>query len=161
MKWTLAFLILSGALLTAQQVPATLQGKWVVKRELPTRTISCWGEKEAQQVIGTEIEYTEDSFRWKDHTIHHPKITVRRLTGDQYHDEYSSPASDGSQVDFTQLGIKSATAEQIEFGHPPAHVVSESSEIPGDVVLIKHHDAIVFSVCNVYFEAERAQPRKR
>gem|GEM_PF-6929173 len=45
----------------AQNIPSTIRGKWAVRRELPTRTISCWGEADAKKIIGTQIEYLTGS----------------------------------------------------------------------------------------------------
>ena len=40
----------------AQAIPRELWGTWVVHREVPTTTISCWGDKDAKKLIGTELE---------------------------------------------------------------------------------------------------------
>jgi hypothetical protein len=40
---------------SAKTVPKELWGTWVVRREVPTTAISCWGDKEAKKLIGTEI----------------------------------------------------------------------------------------------------------
>ena len=48
--------------------------------------------------------------------------------------------------------------KQVSIGHAPATISSATTEIPGDVVLLKNRNAIVFSVCNVYFEAKRLRP---
>ncbi|MGA7289712.1 MAG: hypothetical protein WBX02_16535, partial [Terriglobales bacterium] len=63
MKHLFCTLLLACSMLSAQNIPQELVGKWIVQRELPARTISCWGEKEAKAILGTEIEYTTDSFR--------------------------------------------------------------------------------------------------
>jgi hypothetical protein len=141
----------------AQAIPSELWGTWVVRRELPTSTISCWGETEARAIIGTEIEYGADSFRWKDKITRHPTADVSVLTAKQFHDENSGQGANSSQVSFDQLGIKGSTAKQVTINHPGAtsKLPGEPSEIPGDVVLLKSHNTIVSSVCNVYFEAKR------
>jgi len=55
------------------------------------------------------------------------------------------------------LGVKAATVKQVVINHPgtTSELPSEPSEIPGDDVLLKNHDTIIFSICNVYFEAKR------
>lgn len=67
-----SLILLAGSVLAAQNIPQELVGKWVIQRELPARTISCWGEKEAKAIIGTEIEYAAGSFRWKHIVVKHP-----------------------------------------------------------------------------------------
>jgi len=141
----------------AQTIPSELWGSWVVRRELHATTISCWGETEARAIIGTEIEYSADSFRWKDKIARHPTADVSVITAKQFHDENSGQGANSSQVSFDQLSIKVATAKQVTINHPgtTSELPCEPSEIPGDVVLLKDHTTIVFSVCNVYFEAKR------
>ena len=90
---------------TAQEIPPQLRGTWVVKQELPTTAISCWGESDARKMIGTEIEYTADSFRWKDVVTNHPSMEIHVVSAEQFHEENSSPSVNGSQVYFRQLGV--------------------------------------------------------
>jgi hypothetical protein len=153
LSWCL--LLLAAGVLNAQNIPKELVGKWLIRRELPTRTICCWGEKEAQAIIGTEIEYTANSFRWKDVKVKNPKVELTIVTAEQFERDTSSPSVNGSQVSFRQLGIKALEAKQISIGHSPAQITGATTEIPGDLVLLKNHNKIVFSVCNVYFEATR------
>ena len=149
--WGLA--LLAGSFATAQSIPHELIGKWVIQRELPTATISCWGEKEAKAIIGSEIEYTADSLRWKRVVIRHPAVEVHVITAQQFESENSSPSVNGSQVSFRQLGINLPETKEVKLEHPAANITSATTEIPGDQLLMKDGNTIVFSVCNVYFEA--------
>jgi endonuclease YncB( thermonuclease family) len=153
-----SLILLVGSTLVAQNIPQELVGKWVVQRELPTRTISCWGDREAKAIIGTEIEYTADSFSWKHIVANHPTVAVAVINAEQFERENSSPSVNGSQISFRQLGINAPETKQVSIGHAPATISSATTEIPGDVVLLKNRNAIVFSVCNVYFEAKRLRP---
>ena len=139
----------------AQTIPAELWGTWVVRREVPTSTISCWGEKEANRLIGTEIEYSPRLFRWHKVVTKNPTAARTSLTAQQFHDEHSGGSASSSQVTFLQLGIKEEKAVQIVIQHPAANITGATSEIPGDTVLVKDQDTIIFSVCSVYFEAKR------
>lgn len=145
---------------SSQKIPAELWGKWRVTRYVPTSTVSCWGEKEARAILGTTITYGAELFQWKKTTVPNPTATVRVVTAEQFHDENSGGGANDSQVDFRQLGIKAATAAQVEIQHPEANLTGVTAEIPGDAVLIKSKNTIVFSVCNVYFEARRVLLRK-
>ena len=149
------FLFLMSTIVMAQNIPQELVGKWIVQREIPTRTISCWGKKEAKAIIGTEIAYTTDFFRWKRLVIEHPAVEVAVVSAEQFQTDNSSPSANGSQISFTQLGITIPRAKQVTIKHPPAKVTDATTEIPGDIVLLKNHDALVFSVSNIYFEAKR------
>lgn len=143
------------ATLVAQEIPKQLRGTWIVTREIPTKTICCWDESQAKRLIGSEIVYTLDSFRWKDTVTRNPTVQIAVLSAEQFHDENSGGGANDSQVDFDQLGIKMPRATQITLSHEPADLTGGTTEIPGDVVLIKGPNTIVFSVCNVYFEAHR------
>ena len=151
--------LLAGSFARAQNIPHELVGKWVIQRELPTRTISCWGNKEATAIIGSEIEYTADSFRWKRVITRHPKVEVHVISAEQFENENSSPSANGSQVSFHQLGINLPETKEVNIEHPAAQITKATSEIPGDLLLVKDHNTIVFSVCNIYFEAKRLRPR--
>jgi hypothetical protein len=140
---------------SAQGIPKELWGKWVVKRQLDTTTISCWGDKEARGLIGTEIEYKAATFRWGKVTTEKARATVRSVTSQQFHDENSGGGANSSQVTFEQLGIRAANAKLVTIEHAPAAITGSTIEIPGDALLVKSRDSIIFSVCNVYFEARR------
>lgn len=150
--------LLVGSALTAQNIPRELVGKWAIQRELPTRTISCWGEKQAKASIGSEIEYTADSFTWKHIVVKHPTVAIAVVSAEQFQRENSSPSVNGSQVSFRQLGIDAPEMKQVSISHEPAEITGATTEIPGDVVLLKNRNAIVFSVCNIYFEAKQLRP---
>jgi len=126
-----------------------------VQRELPTRTISCWGEKEAKKLIGTELEYSSEFFRWNKVVTKNPAAEIATITALQFHDENSGRGATSSQVSFQQLGITKESVVQIVIRHPAASITRGTVEIPGDGVLVKDENTIVFSVCNVYFEAKR------
>jgi hypothetical protein len=142
----------------SQTIPKELRGTWVVRREVPTNTISCWGEKEAKKIIGTEIEYSAQRFRWKRVVTKNPDVEAKTVTAQQFHEANSGGGTNSSQVTFAQLGIKEESALQITIRHPSATITEATGEIPGDNVLVKDKNTITFSVCNVYFEAERRTP---
>lgn len=150
-------LIFLGLLSTtpAQNVPKELWGTWDVRRELPTTTITCWGEKEAKTLIGTEVEYSATLFRWQTIVTKNPTAEVISITAGKFHDENSGKGAGSSQVTFAQLGIKADKAEQVVIQHPAGNISGTTTEIPGDTVLIKDENTIIFSVCQVFYEAKR------
>jgi len=139
----------------AQIVPKTLWGKWIVRRELPTTTVSCWDEKEAKTLIGTELEYSPEVFRWRNIVTKNPAVETTTVTALRFHDENSGGGADSSRVTFQQLGIKEEKAVQIVIRHPAASITGATVQIPGDYVLLKDRNTIIFAVCNMYFEAKR------
>src|SRR5690348_2871011 len=117
-----SLVLLAGSVATVQNIPQERVGKWVIQRELPTRTISCWGEKEAKAIIGSEIEYTADSFRWKRLVVKHPSVEVHVVSAEQFERDNSSPSVNGSQVSFRQLGINAPETKQVSIEHQPAEI---------------------------------------
>jgi hypothetical protein len=161
--WKMLYLVVMflGLLRTtpAQTIPEELWGTWVVRREVPTTTISCWGEKEAKKLIGTEVQYSATLFRWNKVVTKNPSAQTTTITADQFHDENSGGSANDSQVTFRQLRIKADKVTQVVIQHPGANTTEATTEIPGDRVLIKNKDTIIFSVCNVYFESARQTHR--
>jgi Surface antigen variable number repeat len=140
----------------AQTIPEQIWGKWVISRKIPTTTISCWDEAEAKTLLGTQIEYSSEVFRWKDVVTAHPTAEAKMVSAEQFHDDNSGKGSNSSQITFRQLGITAKQVMLISIHHPPANITGGTIEIPGDEVLVKNKDAIIFAACNVYFEAKRA-----
>jgi hypothetical protein len=145
-------LVTAGA---AQTIPEQLWGTWRIARVVRTSAIACWGEKEAKGIVGTELEYSADSFRWKNIVTPHPAAKVVLVDAQRFHDENSGLGATGSQVTFDMLGIKATKAVQIKIAHPDASVTGATTEIPGDAVLIKDARTIIVSACNIYFQARR------
>ncbi len=153
-------LFLAGSPLSAESAAKDLFGKRRITKTLPAQTISCWGDRQARRLIGSDIEYIPGAIRWKQVKVNYSKVTSRVVTAKQYHDESSGQGTLRSQVTFQQLGIKSPEVVLISFEHEPATVTDATAEIPGDEVLIKDRSTIVFGVCNVYFEAKRRREHK-
>jgi hypothetical protein len=143
------------AAVPTETIPRQIWGKWVVTRQAPTTTIACWGDAEAKALLGTEIEYSGQAFRWKDVVTNQPVAQAKVVTAEQFMSDHSGQGANSSQVTFRQLGIQKEKALQISIHHAPANITGVTVEIPGDEVLVKDTDTIVFAVCNVYFEAKR------
>jgi hypothetical protein len=138
------------SLLPAQPVPKDIWVHWIVTRQLPATTISCWGDRSAKI-----LAYSAQSFRWKNIRTKNPTATTRTLTAQQFHDEKSGGGANSSQVTFAQLAIKTDQVLEIKISHPDASITGATSEIPGDTVLSRDKNTIISSVCNIYFEAKR------
>src|SRR6266446_3114041 len=105
---------------SAQAIPKELWGRWIVRRELPTTTISCWGASEARKLIGTELECSAELFRWKDVTTKHPSAEIKVVGAEQFHADNSGMGTNSSQVTFAQLGIRRKQATAVTIQHPEA-----------------------------------------
>jgi hypothetical protein len=138
------------------KIPQELLGKWIVRRVLPIDTIGCLDSKQAQSLVGTEIEYRTDNFRWK--TINVPSAgSSTKMIGAQEFAQANSGS--GSRVDFNQLEIAASAVEQITINHPDVKIAelspSGSTAVPGESVLVEGPNTIIVEVCNTYFEARR------
>lgn len=139
------------------EIPFQLWGSWTVTREIPTQTITCWDDKQAKTLIGTRIEYGPHSLRWGN--INNINVTASESIFDaqSFWSAYSSPVSDGSQVDFAQLGISTPLIASLSLSGFTRSELSDDGAPPGSNVLMKSRSEMIFEVCNVYFEARKNQ----
>jgi len=141
-------------------MPEAIVGTWVVSREIPTKTDSCWNKENTRKLIKTELQYSDKIFRWEKTTIENPLVEVRTVTAQEFHDENSGAGPHGAEISLPELGINNDSVTEIAIKHPPGHLFTETIEIPGDDVIVKDAGTIVFAVCNVYFEAKRVHRNK-
>jgi hypothetical protein len=138
------------------KIPQELVGKWIIRKVLPTDTIGCLDNKQAQTLVGTEIEYRGDSFRWKTTTVQSSGSSTNMVDAQQFAQDNSGS---GSHVDFNQLGIATSAVEQIMINHPDVKIAelsqNGSAAVPGENVLLAGPNTIFLEICNTYFEARR------
>jgi hypothetical protein len=130
-KWLVLLLALQPAATVVHEIPAQLQGDWVITRVIPTRTVSCWGQREANSFVGTTVHYGVDSLHWKRYLAWNVAVTTRNWTREQFQQEYYG-GTGNSQLDFVQLGVKSRTATVVRIQHDAANLTGGTTEIPGD-----------------------------
>ena len=111
-------------------------------------------------LIGSEIEYSLKLFRWKNARIREPRILTEKFNAKEFHDFHSGGSSTGSQVTLQELGFASDHVEIVNIQHSPASVTGGTNEIPGDHVICKDENTIIFPVCNEWFEAKRIAVKK-
>jgi hypothetical protein len=144
---------------SAAQVPAELIGKWRVARELRTNNITCWDDKQAHTLIGTEIEYGKDSLQWGKTHLKVQHVRKATFDAEQFLREYSGS---GGGVRFHDLGVVTPTVNVLQIQHADIEWKDSNGnaqyEIPGDWALLRDRNSIVISVCSVYFEAQRVTP---
>jgi hypothetical protein len=140
----------------ASKVPQELLGKWSIRRVLPTNTVGCLDSTQAQKLVGTEIEYRTDSFRWKTTNVQSSGSSTNLVGSLEFARDNSGS---GSRIDFGQLGIASSAVEQITINHPDVKISelsqSDDASVPGESVLVEGPNTIIVVICNTYFEARR------
>jgi uncharacterized protein len=138
------------------KIPPELLGKWIVHKVLPADTVTCLDSKQAQTLVGTEIEYRADSFRWKTTNVPSSGSSTNMLGAQEFAQGNSGSRS---HVDFNQLGIAASAVKQITINHPDVKIaelsLSGSEAVPGETVLVEGPNTIILVICNTYFEARR------
>jgi hypothetical protein len=69
-----------------------------------------------------EIEYSAESFRWKDVVVSHPVTQTKLITAEEFHDDNFGQGAESSQVTLRQLGITADQATQIAIEHLEADI---------------------------------------
>ena len=140
----------------SSKIPQELLGKWIVRKVVATDTVGCLESKQAQALLGAEIEYRADSFRWKTTNVQSSGSSTNLIGAQEF---AQGNSGSGSHVDFNQLGIAASAVEQVTINHPNVRIAelsqSGSAAVPGESVLVEGPNTIVFDVCNTYFEARR------
>ena len=137
-------------------IPQELLGKWIIRKVLPTNTTSCLDNKQAQSLVGTEIEYRADSFRWKTTNVRSSGSSTNMIGAQEFAQDMSGS---GSHIDFNLLGIAASAVKQITIDHPDVKIAelsqNGSAAVPGESVLVEGPNTIIFEICNTYFEGRR------
>jgi uncharacterized protein YecT (DUF1311 family) len=138
------------------KIPQELLGKWIVRKVVVTDTVGCLDSKQTQALLGAEIEYRTDSFRWKTTNVQSSGSSTNLIGAQEF---AQGNSGSGSHLDFNQLGIAASAVEQVTINHPNVKLAelsqSGSAAVPGESVLVEGPNTIIFDVCNTYFEARR------
>jgi uncharacterized protein YecT (DUF1311 family) len=142
-------------------IPPEILGKWIIRKNLPVGGVVCWGEKQAQSLVGTALEYRAGSFLWKDKSIRSLGSKTSLVKAQEFAEANSGS---GGAVTFNDLGIDAASAKQIEIQHPDIAVYDKTMDccavVPGETVLMKGPNTLILNICGVFYEATRADEAK-
>ena len=155
-------LVMTAGLGTArgqERLPQQVAGTWRITRVLPAQSgTACWTEKEAQPLVGSLLDYSQHSMRWRGGTVALHGITTRAVTSAELADE--APAGAGrAALRLTDLGIGAKGVTEVNLQHEDMDITGATTEVPGDSVLVAGPGRIVVSACGVYLEARRVAPR--
>ena len=145
--------LLFTTVLSAEPLPARLQGTWRITRVLPTTNTACWDHTQAQPLVGSLLTYRADTLRWRGGAVPLDDITTRTVTDEQFRKENSGADAPAT---FAQIGIRTRAVMEVDLQHEDMDITGASTEVPGDSVLLAGPNRIVVSACGVYFEATRA-----
>ncbi|WP_447881207.1 hypothetical protein [Serratia fonticola] len=137
-------------------IPSALIGNWSVIKIIPTQTVGCWDEKQAQQLVGNSINYKADGFTWHDQQLSNQGATTTTVEAQEFVEDNSG---DNWYVDFPILGISTPSVLRVIIQHQDVTVPGITDQgtegVPGDNVLVKDRNTLLFSQCGVWFEAQR------
>lgn len=139
-------------------IPSQLLGQWRVTKTLPTQADACWDRQQIDSVLNTQISYQRDGFSWNNQQRRSLGVVSSTVEEQEFVEDNSEADSDTPAVDFAMLGIIAPAVERIAIMHTAKDSASntpDADEFPGATVLIKNPDTLIFSLCNVYFEAQR------
>jgi uncharacterized protein len=143
----------------SSKISQELLGKWIVRKAVPTNTIGCLDTQQAEALVGTEIEYRANSFRWKTTNVQSSGSSTNVIGAQEFAQNNSRT---GSPVDFDRLGIAESAVKQITINHADVKIAElsqgGSTGVPGESVLVEGPNTIIVVICNTYFEARREQP---
>lgn len=114
-------LLLFATCANSQGIPNLIWGKWIIRREIPTAGVSCWGKTRAEALLGTDLYYSSRIFRWNTVVIRNPTATERVIDQQTFAHQYSGGDAQYS-VDLRDLGIMAKKVVVISIHHPPANI---------------------------------------
>lgn len=137
-------------------IPKDLLGNWRVSKIVPTQTAGCWDQQQAQSLIGGKINYKADGFSWNGTALKSEGATVSTVEAQEFVEDNSGSSS---YIDFPTLGISTPSVQRVAIQHPDATIQGITDQgtdgVPGDNVLVKDHNTLILSLCNVWFEVQR------
>ena len=137
-------------------IPQELLGKWIIRKSLPVGGVVCWGEKQAQALVGTSLEYRADSFLWKEKSIRSLGSKTSLVKAQEFAEENSGS---GGSVTLHDLGIAAPSVKQVEIQHPDITVYDKTMDccatVPGENALMKGPNTLILNICGVFYEATR------
>lgn len=137
-------------------IPKQLLGNWRVSKVVPTQTVGCWDQQQAQNMIGGKINYKADGFSWNGTALKSQGATLSTVEAQEFVEDNSGSSS---YIDFPMLGISTPSVQRVAIQHPDATIKGITDQgiegVPGDNVLMKDHNTLILSLCNVWFEVQR------
>lgn len=137
-------------------IPKDLLGNWRVSKIVPTQTAGCWDQQQAQSLIGGTINYSADGLSWNGTVLRSEGAAISTVNAQEFVKDNSGSSS---YLDFATLGLSTPSVLRVAFQHPDAFIKGITDQgsdgVPGDNVLIKDHNTLILSLCNVWFEVQR------
>ncbi len=141
-----------------EPIPKTLLGNWHVSKILPTQTVGCWDEKQAEGLIGGKLSYKANGFSWNGTELKNEGATLSTVEAQEFVEDNSGSSS---YIDFPMLGISTPAVERVMIQHADTQIKGITDQgadgVPGDNVLQKDANTLILSVCNVWFEVQRVR----
>ena len=147
---TRAAAILVGALMAfagwskaCAQMPKELAGCWQTTRALQTSNPQSLSPAEARAFLGRKLRFTPSLARSGDAVLKAPQYYVRQVKASDFADAFTITLKD--------IGISGDSAVEVDIYREK----NQLTEFPGNLVLLKNKQSILWNWRGVFFEAKR------
>ena len=153
-------------------IPFDVRGTWIVTSSLGPRgwsgpstlntqrhrSVGCHSTDNVATLIGSVIEYREDSMRWNDITVPVTRYIDAGITAGRFDERTKNNSSDPAET-FQSLGLGIyASTSEVTIEHPNIDPTSGMVSLPGDHYLSEGDKKFIFKACGIWFEAVKGDP---
>ncbi|MCD3218174.1 hypothetical protein G8S55_13385 [Clostridium botulinum C] len=121
-------------------------GKWIIKNIATYGPVNCYSEKDIKEVLGKEIFYSKDLFKYNNKVFKNIDYSKKTLNEDEFHGMYKIPIK--------KLGINDSKITIITVYKDKEHIqLWDDYDI--SEIIVMDHNTIILSSGGVYFKAVR------
>ncbi|ACT33668.1 hypothetical protein Z959_13125 [Clostridium novyi B str. ATCC 27606] len=121
-------------------------GKWIIKNIATYGPVNCYSEKDKKEVLGKEIFYSKDLFKYNNKVFKNIDYSKKTLNEDEFHLMYKIPIK--------KLGINDSKITIITVYKDKEHIQLWDDYDISEIVVMDHN-TIILSSGGVYFKAVR------
>jgi len=125
------------------QLPKDLAGCWLTTQILRTANVQTMGPAEAHSFIGRKLIFSASTARSGSTVLRSPEYYVRQVKGSDFADAF--------QIRLEDIGIPTDSATEVDIYREK----SQLTEFPGNLLLLKDKETLVWNWRGTFFEAKR------
>jgi hypothetical protein len=123
------------------QMPKELGGCWQTTKALQTSNVQSLSQAEARAFLGRKLIFSPTLARSGDTALQSPQYYVRQVADAEFADAF--------RITLRDIGITGKSAVEIDIYREK----NQLSEFPGNLVLLKDKQSIIWNWRGVFFEA--------
>ncbi len=143
-----ALAVLAGPNMAWAQMPKELGGCWQTTRVLQTSNVQSLTPAAARAFLGRKLKFSPSLARSGDAVLQLPQYYVRQVKAADFADAFAIPLKD--------IGITENSALEVDIYREK----NQLTEFPGNLVLLKNKQSILWNWRGVFFEAKRCMASK-